>query len=280
VAPAGCPGGEEVSVGENEETGRVNWDEVERLVKPSPNYQTLIKRLQEAYTYEFVRQYYTHTMAEAERYATDLLGCNPKRRHGDWLGRLRRVFRQFEEMGVKDYPDLIDRIETRSGLEDFFGKSGLTLAEIIGVLRYLHNWVLPSKMYLRALIDKGDQRALAHVTALREHGFRFTLDILELRRTRQGRKELCYQMGAPYGFVYEMVNRADFTRMPFASGATVRHYFHGGCTTLQALANADLSTLTEEITAHFNAIGKNLKRAMELDSGIAIARVVPSVVEH
>jgi hypothetical protein len=258
----------------------VDWDEVNRLVRPSPDYQTLIKRLLEVFSYEFVKSHYNHDIAAAEAYAARLLGGDPRGRYGEWLEILVGTFRHLDRLGVKDCLEFVHRVETRDKLDDFYELSGLALSEIIGVLKYLLNWVLPTRLYLRELVDKDNVQAVEYISILREGGIRFTLDILEKGRTKRGRGEISVATGVPEDFIYEMVNRADFTRLPYTRGSVVRHYFDGGCRSLEKLANTDLATLNEDLTRHFNAIGMSLKRAMELDSGAAIAKILPELVEH
>jgi hypothetical protein len=68
--------------------------------------------------------------------------------------------------------------------------------------------------------------------------------------------------------------------MPYIRGSTVRNYFHAGYKSINQLSNASLETLTNDMTEYGNSIGKNLKHGMELDSGIAISKVIPKLVEH
>ena len=150
---------------------------------------------------------------------------------------------------------------------------------MIRVLKYLLFWVLPTKMYLRELIDKKNSTHLQYATVLREAGIRFTLDILEKARTPIEREKIARETGIPLDFVYELVNRADFTRMPYVSGKTVNHYFKGGYRSLKELAEVELSQLTKYMARYFDSIGVKLSKSfIELDSGIAIARLLPKIV--
>ena len=258
----------------------IDWEEVEELVKPSPNYQTLIKRLQEVLSYEFVKKHYGHNMKDASEYATKLLGGDPRQRYGEYLERLKVTFGQLDRLGIKNYQEFIDLIDKKEKLEKFYDKTGLAIYEIVRVLHYLLNWVLPTRKYLRELIEKENQTAMQDVVCLRENGIRFTLDILENGRTKQGREEIARVTGIPEDRVFEYANRADFTRMPYVSGSTVRHYFNGGCDSIEKLASANLTTLAEDMDRYFNEIGKNRKRTLELDSGIVNAKALPKLIEH
>jgi len=172
-------------------------------------------------------------------------------------------------------------VETKEKFEEFHSKAGLSMREIIRAIKYLFFWVLPSKKYLRELIDADNQKHLDYVTTLRKKGLRFTLDILEKGRTKEGRQRIAEETDVPEDFIYDLVNRADLTRMPYISGKTVKHHFGGGYNTLEKLANADLSQLTKDMTKYFDSIGIKLRVSfMELDSGIVVAEILPKIVEH
>jgi hypothetical protein len=259
----------------------IDWKEVERLIKPSPSYEELTKKILEVLSYDFVKKFYRHNMKEAEEYATRLLGCDPKQRYGEYVEKLNRAFRQLDSLNVQDYSELVNLVETREKLEEFYERANLGLNDLIRVLRYLHSWVLPTKMYLRELIDKNNQTHKEYTTTLRENNIRFTLDILDKCRTKDGRGSIARETGVPEDFIFDLVNRADFTRMPYASSKTVKHYFGGGYNSLEKLAGADLNKLTKDMARYFESIGMKLRRSfIELDSNIAIAKILPKILEH
>ncbi len=259
----------------------IDWEEIERLVKPAPNYRTLVKRNLEILSYDFVRKYYNHRMKQAENYTTRLLGDYPRPKYGEYMEKLIKVFKRLDSLGLKNYLEFMHHVETKEKFEEFYNEAGLSIREIIRAIKYLFFWVLPSKKYLRELIDADNQNYLEYVTTLREKSIRFTLDILEKGRTKEGRQRIARETGVPEYFIYDLVNRADFTRMPYISGKTVKHYFGGGYDTLEKLANADLDQLTREMKRYFDSIGIKLRASfMELDSGIVIAEILPKIVEH
>jgi hypothetical protein len=216
----------------NNAHGRVNmgidWEEPEKLVKPAPNYRTLVKRNLEILSYDFVRERYNHSMKQAENYATKLLGDYPRPKYWEYMEKLNKVFRQLDRFGVKNYLEFMHHVETKEKFEEFHSEVGLSTRDIIRTVKYLFFWVLPSEKYLRELIDADNQEHLEYVTTLRKNGVRFTLDILEKCRTKKGRQIIAKETGVPEDFIYDLVNRADFTRMPYISGKTVKHYFGGG----------------------------------------------------
>ena len=132
----------------------IDWKEVEKLLRPVPSYEELIKRLHEVLSYNFTRKTYNHNMLEAAEYAVKLLGNDPKQRYGEYLEKIKKILQQLNNLGVKSYSELIHLVKTREDVEAFCSRANLGLSELVRVLKYLLYWVLPSKMYLRELIDK------------------------------------------------------------------------------------------------------------------------------
>lgn len=259
----------------------IDWKEVERLVKPSPSHEELTKKILEVLSYDFVKKFYRHNMKEAEEYATRLLGCDPRQRYGEYVEKLNRAFRQLDSLNVQNYYELVNLVETREKLEEFYDRANLGLNDLIRVLKYLHSWVLPTKMYLRELIDKTNQTQNEYTTTLRKNNIKFTLDILERGSTKEARERIARETSVPEDFLYDLTNRADFARMPYVSGKTIRHYFAGGYNSLEKLASADLDQLTEDMARYFESIGMKLRRSfIELDSNVAIAKILPKIIEY
>ena len=258
----------------------VDWAEVDELVKPTPSYEKLIEEISEVWSYGFVQETYCHDMGEAVDYLERLMGGDPRARFGETVERYGSIFRRLAELGVDGYGGFLDSVRDREELERFYKASGLPMRDIIGSLRYLLRWLLPSKIYLSQLIDREDTTQKEHVTALRSTGIRFTLDILEKGMTAEARRQLAVEAGVPFDFVTDLVNRVDLTRMPYINGKTVRHYFGAGYTSLTSLASADLETLQRDVRKCLSSQGIRLSRSfIELDSGIQIAGVLPRIVE-
>jgi len=256
----------------------LDWAELEWLVKPSPNYADIPRRLLDVLAYDFARKYYNHSMREAQAYAARLLGSDPRQRYGAMLEEITASFLRLQELKVNSTQEFILSVENPQKLEEFYKRSQLPLQALVGVLHYLLYWVLPARIYLRELVEPEEPQQLGYVTTLRESGVRFNLDLLEMGRTRQFRGRLARITGVPEEFIFELTNRADFTRLPYVRGSTVRNYFNAGYTTLEKLAQADLAGLQADMDSYAAAIGKNLKHGMELDSGIVIAGILPKIV--
>lgn len=259
----------------------LDWNKIDDLVKPSPNYETLIKRILEILSYNFVYKYYNHNMKEAEEYSHNLLGDDPKQRYKEYLEKLSKTFYRLDILKVRNYPEFINLVETRNQFEEFYKNADLELDEIVRVIKHLLFWILPSKVYLRELVDKENQKHKQYILTLKKNNIKVTLDILELGNTKEGRRRIATDTGVPEDFLKELTNRADFTRMPYVSGKTVKHYFGAGYDSLEKLVKADLDKLTDDMTKYFNSIGKKLSRSfIELDSGLVISKVLPKIVEQ
>jgi hypothetical protein len=83
----------------------------------------------------------------------------------------------------------------------------------------------------------------------------------------------------PQPAVDELVNRADFSRMPWASKATISNIIGAGYGSLAQLANADAEKLYADFFRYGDAIGKNLKLGNEIENSYRIARIVPALVK-
>jgi hypothetical protein len=77
-----------------------------------------------------------------------------------------------------------------------------------------------------------------------------------------------------------MVNRADLSRLPWASKATISNIIGAGYGSLAQLANADPEQLYADFFAYGQSIGKNLKLGNEIENIYRIAKIVPALVEE
>ncbi len=259
----------------------INWKEIEKLVKPSPNYEKLVSNILVLFPYGFVRKYYSLNMNKLTTYTTKLLGQDSRQRYMEYMENLNSTFKKMENINVENTLDLVYQLESKAKFEELLTRGSFTPQELIRVLKYLFNWFFPSKTYLREVINKEKDKHIEYVKKLRENDIRFTLDILEFGSTITGRKELSQSSNISEVFLYELVNRADFTRMPYIRGSSINHYFNIGYNSLEKLSKANLETLENEMRSYLEASGVKLSRSfIELDSGIEIAKILPKIVEH
>jgi len=91
----------------------IDWKKAEKLIRPVPSYEDLIKRLLVVVSYDFVTETYNHTMEEAKEYAASLLGSDPKKRYGEYLEKIEKVLNQLSNLNVKSYSEFIHKVRTR-----------------------------------------------------------------------------------------------------------------------------------------------------------------------
>ena len=77
--------------------------ELKKNLYPIPSYSDLIKRLRNTLSYPFVRKAYPDNMQEAQIYAKQLLGDDPKQRYGSWLIILQKTYNQLGAAGVSEW---------------------------------------------------------------------------------------------------------------------------------------------------------------------------------
>jgi hypothetical protein len=85
--------------------------------------------------------------------------------------------------------------------------------------------------------------------------------------------------GVPEPIINELVNRADFSRLPWASKATISNIIGAGYASLKQLANANPDQLCRDFQSYGKSIGKNLKLGNEIDNSYRIAKIMPLIVE-
>jgi hypothetical protein len=81
------------------------------------------------------------------------------------------------------------------------------------------------------------------------------------------------------GVISELVNRADFSRLPWASKATISNLIGAGYGSLAKLADANPEQLYADFFAYGKSIGKNLKLGNEIENNYRIAKIVPVLVK-
>ncbi len=174
---------------------------------------------------------------------------------------------------------LIRRIDTRDKLENFVVLSRIDPLNIVTLLKYLVYWFIPAEKYLRGLVrDDTDVTNLIQVLA--GLGVRTNLQILQQGLTPAGRRSLADQSGLPVGVISALVNRADFSRLPWASKATISNIIGAGYGSLSQLADADPEKLYADFFAYGRSIGKNLKLGNEIENSYRIAKIIPRLVEE
>ena len=256
----------------------INWDEIQKTLSPLKDYEDCCSRYRTSYAYPFVARAFNFSMPELADYSQKLLGGDARGRYTAYLAKLTSTFTGLHHAGVENVLDLSERTNTRPKLESFVEQGGLDPLDVISVLKYLVYWFFPGEKYLSGLVRPGPgiSQALQILASL---GVRTNLQLLEQGLTPLGRKALSEQSGLPVETLLSLVNRADLSRLPWASKATISNIIEAGYPSLAQLANADPEKLYEDFFRYGKSIGKNLKLGNEIENSYRIARIVPRLVE-
>jgi len=82
----------------------------------------------------------------------------------------------------------------------------------------------------------------------------------------------------PTETILDLVNRADISRLPRASKATISNIIGAGYGSLSQLANVEPDKLYTDFYTYGKSIGKNLKLGNEIENSYRIARIIPQLV--
>jgi hypothetical protein len=255
----------------------VDWNEMQKELFPSKDYAALSKRWRDSFGYAFVRQAYDFSMSEIADYTQRLLGGDPRQRYEAYCQQLVQTIDQLDQAGVGDMIELVSRVDTSQQFEAFIDQVKIEPKEVMALLKYLVYWVIPTRKYLSGLVIKGSPIESA-VKAFGYLGIRTNLELLQKGRTPADRKTLAVETGLPVEQVDELTHTADFSRMPWASKATISNIMHSGYDSITQLANADLEQLVKDFFSYGTSIGKNLKFGNEIESSYRIAKIIPLVL--
>ena len=256
----------------------VDWIKVKQVLYPIKEYEDVVHNLRASFAYPLVRAKFNFPLLELITYTQALLGGDPKQRYDGYAAKLTEILTALHESGTRDLLSLLDRVDTRAGLEAYTADCGAAGHEVALVLQYLDYWVLPREKYLTALV-RDDPQSLQAVKALQICGVRTNLQLLQLGACTADREALANSSGLQMETVRAVVDRADLSRLPWASKATVSNIINAGYGSLDRLAGADPEQLNADFYAYGRSIGKNLKFGNEIENSRRIARLVPRLVE-
>jgi hypothetical protein len=257
----------------------VDWDEVQKIISPVKDYEDLCRRFQVAFTFPFVCELFNLTLPQLIDYTQKLLLGDSRGRYTEYNSRLVEIITYLNQAGVQNVLDLKERTAKREKLEIFVDKWGVNAPDIITVSKFLVYWLIPGEKYLSGLV-RADSKTLAEIKVLRASGIRTNLELLEKGRNASGRKSLVESSGLLPAVIAGLVNIADFSRMPWASKATISNIIGAGYASLSQLTNADPDRLYEDFFRYGKSIGKNLKLGNEIENNYRIAKIIPVILEE
>jgi hypothetical protein len=259
----------------------IDWDYVKKTTLW--HYEPLIKKLHEVLAYDFVREHYHHSMDEAASFAGEMRqGYVQNDQPADFLLDIVDHFKGLGRLGVKDYQDLVERVDTQPQCKTFIQETSFSFKALVDTLGYLLRWALPFKCRLKKLVDPASEAEMTTADELHAHKIRFNLDLLEAGRSRPGRRALAQEAGISVALLLQLVHRADMTRLAYVRGKTVLHLCGGGYDNLAKLAAADLDQIEADMSAYYQSLGKSLsdfKAVIPLGWMVGGARVLPKVMD-
>lgn len=257
----------------------IDWSEVRKALYPIRDYEDLSQRLRRSFAYAFVRETFDYTMPELASYTQRVLGEDSRGRYTEYAAALINVFSALHQAGIPRLQELIVRVETLEQLESLSAQSKIQAQDTVMALKYLVYWFIPMEKSLRGLM-RSDSDLCDAVNVLRSIGVRTNLDLLQRGITAAGRRALVDSSGLLDSIIIALVHWADFSRLPWASKATISNIVGAGYGSLAALANADPVQLYTDFHRYGKSIGKNLKLGNEIESSHRIAKIVPLLVQE
>jgi len=257
----------------------IDWNAINRALSPIKDYDDLCRRLRGSFAYPFVRETYNFPLRDLINYTHQLLGGDARDRYTEYASILVGTISELQKAGVHNLEDLINRITTPEKLEFFSEQSHVDALDTAAALKFLVYWFIPMEKYLSGLIRE-DSSMLEAIRILRGYGVRTNLELLQQGITRAGRKALADSSELPEVIVTELVNRADFSRLPWASKATISNIIGAGYPSLAQLASADPDQLYADYFRYGKMIGKNLKLGNEIENSYRIAKILPPVLKE
>lgn len=259
----------------------IDWELVKK--RTLWHYEDLIKKINAVLSYGFVKYYYDHALPEAVSYSEKLRqGYRLQGKEPTFIIEITAYLKILAELDIMNYSDLLGRVDTKAKCATFLQETGFSFEALIAVLNYLFRWVLPFKCPVKELVDTVVTADDTFYCVLKEQKIRSNLDVLETYRTRQSRARFSKETGLPEELLFELVNRADLSRIAYVRGKTIMHVCGGGYCTLDKIAAADMKKMESDMATYYASIGKSysdFKAVIPLDWMIGGARVLPRVVE-
>ncbi len=259
----------------------IDWDHVKK--KTLWQYEKLIVKILEVLAYNFVQEYYAHDMIEAGIYAEKIRqGYLQNEKEAEFIGEITKHFQSLSLLGIRNYQDLVERVNTKSSCEQFLQETGFSFEALIQVLNYLFRWVLPFKIPVKELLDTMSDTNTTYLEILKAQKIRSNLDVLETFRSKKGRKIFAAETGMDQAYLLELAHRADISRLAYVRGKTIKHLCGGGYDTLNRLADVEIVKMEADMTAYYESLGKtftDFKAVIPLDWMIGGAKVLPKIIE-
>jgi len=259
----------------------IDWSIVKK--KTLWQYDELITKISDVLSYSFVQIYYNHSMPDALKYSEKIL-CNyiQNGKKLTFINEISEHLRKFNNLGIENYLKLLKQINSKEKCKEFIEMTSFKFDALIQVLNYLFRWVLPFKSPVRELLETISNANDPNFEIIKKHRVRYNLDVLEYYRSLEVREKFISETGISKEYLYNVVHRADISRIAYVRGKTIKHLCNGGYDTLDKLAHADLKKMEDDMTKYYEIIGKkfsDFKTVIPLDWMIGGARTIPQILE-
>ena len=206
-------------------------------------YEFRTKRIRARFRYEFVRELFDFTMAEAIDFLEkrgreiDIVhGADPRRTKG--VATITGVFRRADKAGVGRLSELVDLGQTRERAGAFVKRAGIAVEDLKTALAEIDQMILPNQKSMRLLLQKSEAKRNAYIDKLVEQGLGNNLALLEEARTAAQRRKLSRATGIPGRDLLDLVHRADMGRQ-HCIARMVDESYEAGCNTMEAFRATD-----------------------------------------
>lgn len=172
-------------------------------------------------------------------------------------GQDRETLGKAYRTGIRTLMQLFDAVATRDAATTFCRAAAIAPGDLIALLRTLYK-LLPFGAEMRQLVAEDDSTLLEYVRILTARRLGHSLALLDTGRTPAGRARLAAETGIPESALFDLVLRADLTRLHLMGGGMVRQIWALGYRGLQALAKADPDEYQARCAAYYAATAKGL----------------------
>lgn len=264
------------------EKGNATWD----LAKPGQRTRWpynkwfkahIVKRIR----YAFVRDHWDREIGDM--YTQDRLRAEPRDPGAVRLSdKDRDALRRVEAAGLNTLMEFLDWVATQESAKRLCETAGISPQDLMALLDKIRRY-LPFGAQMRQLVAKDDLIVQEYVDRLTAQRLGFSLALLEIGRTREGRAQLVQQTGIPESAVLDLVRRADLTRLRLMSGGMVRQSWAMGYKGLAALQRATPEEYYARCAAYYGETAKGMPFDLTpqgVASHIARMRDAVTVVEE
>ena len=140
--------------------------------------------------------------------------------------------------GVNRLMQFLDSVDSLEKAKQFCDTAGITADELKSLLRKIHRY-LPVGAQMRQLVVKDDTEFQGYVDKLVSSKLGHSLALLEIGRTKEGRRQITKDTGIPEAAILDLVKRADLTRLHLMGGGMIRQCWSIGYKGLSDLQQAN-----------------------------------------